>query len=602
MKGKEKQLPGLTEAANGADAPVKKDKKPGKLFIILSYALVLAGLIAAFFVPLYGGEMLAKYLLAAVGNIIEIPSSAYGTFFIRDTGLMLYEWVLILALAVSLVLALILLIPVIAGKPAKRTNLKCAFAGEFIAFIFTLAFAVCELYDYTVAAGVEGKVEWANFATLIPLGLAILVMAAQSIKYKGWLGTVKFIAFLLALLTLFTLFDIAAIIPALESPLLSISEMLGASKNKLTFMGVYPNGLSGLYEIIMLYENTDYLLAEGLQTAELVSRILFAVISILVVLSVITDLLALVVGNKVRQKAKGDKKSGVPLTHKGRFVFALVRYILIVLLIVAAVLLGTFLDGSWKAGLYMYFTAVVVILSLIVEVIRYCVAKSKLKKYNAEQKRLFDTEKLIIVDPALQTAEENAAVIAGQPIEENAQLNFLGENTVMVQTPVEEPAEEQLSEDNGEQLTITEVQPVEEPAEEVVFEEQTAPVAPVAPVEVAEEQPAPVEVAEAAEESFPVYMAPEEQTVEEEQPVQAAAEQEIRHIDPFVDKLTDSERAEFFDVFVNRNKGKIGTVPVYELNGNNSAFFPSVFVHINRTREMCSDSLLNKIYGEIGKN
>lgn len=582
MKGKEKQLP-ETEAVNGADSPVKKDKKPGKLFIILSYALVLAGLIAAFFVPLYGGEMLIKYLLAAVSNIIEIPSSAYGTFFIQDTGLMLYEWVLILALAVSLVLALILLIPVIAGKADKRTNLKCAFAAEFIAFIITLAFAVCELYVYTG--------EWSNFATLIPLGIALLVMAAQSIKYKGWLGTVKFIVFLLALLTLFTLIDIVAIIPALESPFLSLSEMLGASKETVAYMGAYPNGLSGLYKIIMLYENTDYLLEKGIQTAELVSRILFSVISILVVLSVFTDLLGLVVGNKVRQKAKGDKKLGAPLTHKGWFVFALVRYILIVLLIVAAVLLGLFLSGSWKAGLYMYFTAIAVILALIVEVIRYCVAKSKLKKYEEQQKLLFNTEKIIIDDPALNyVTPYDSAVVAERRSEQDVQINFLGEDAEIVTEPVEETEETQLAEDNGEQLTIAEVQSAEEPvvspAEETPAEE---------PVADKEEQSVPVG------ENAPLFIPFGEETKAEEQTTQADAGQEIRHIDPFIDKLNDAERAEFFDIFVNRNKGKIGTIPVYEINGDNTSFFPSVFVHINRTRDLCSDTLLTKIYNEIVK-
>lgn len=597
MKGKEKQLPELTEAADGAATPVKKDKKPGKLFIILSYVLVLAGLIAAFFVPLYGGEMLIKYVLAAVDNIIEVPSSAYGSFFI-EKELMLYEWILILALAVTLVLSLILLIPVIAGKAAKRTNLKCAFAAEFIAFIFTLAFAVCELYNYTGAAGTAHKGDWANFATLIPLGLSILVMAAQSIKYKGWLGTVKFVVFLLALLTLFTLFDIVAIIPALESPLLSLSEMLGASKDTVTYMGTYPNGLSGLYEIIMLYENTDYLLAEGIQTAELVSHILFSVISILTVLSVIIDLLGLVAGNKVRQKAKGDKKPGAPITHKGWFVFALIRYILIILLIVAAVLLGLFLDGSWKAGLYMYFTAIAVILALIVEVIRYCVAKSKLKKYEEQQKLLFNSEKIIIDDPALNcvTPYDNA-VVAQQRAEQDVQMNFLGEDAAIVTEPVEETAEAQLAEDNGEQLTIAEVQSAEEPVlnpvEETPVEE---PVIVEEPVNEKEEQSVPVE------ESAPLIIPFGEEVKAEEQTAETDVGQEIRHIDPFIDKLNDAERAEFFDIFVNRNKGKIGTIPVYEINGDNTSFFPSVFVHINRTRELCSDTLLTKIYNEIAKN
>lgn len=588
MKEKEKQLSGLNGADGNAAVGAKKDKKQGKLFIILSYVLVLAGLIAALFVPLYDGDMLIKYLLASVSEFLslfsyELAPSVYGSFFI-EAELMIYQWALILALAVSLVLALIMLIPVIAGKPAKNTNLNCAFAAEFIAFTVVLVFTVCELFLY---AG-----EWYNYSVLIPLGITALVMAAQSIKYKGGSGVAKFIIFLLALVTLFTLFDIVAVIPALEDPLLSLSGTLGAYDADVTFMGAYPDGLSGLYEIIMLYESTDYLLQEGLATPELVSRILFSVLSIFLVISIFTDLLGLVAGRKTR-------KSGEPHTHKGWFAFAIVRYLAIIVLIAAIVLLGLFLDGSWKAGLYMYFAGVAVLLTLVVEVIRYCAAKAKLSKYKAAQKELFNAETIVISDPALagQTEAETEAYVAQTA--ENAQLNFLGEEAAAAPAYVEEPVEEQPAEDNGEQLTIAEIRPAEEPAAEAlpaeIAEEQPAPVA--AQPEPVIEQPAP---APAPVYAAPVYTAPVAEPVQPAAAVESAAERPA--IDPFVDKLTDSERAEFFDVFVNRNRGKIASIPVYELNGDNALFFASVFVHINRTRELCSDSLLMKIYKEIGRN
>ncbi len=596
MNSTESNAPEITVVADVTEVDtVKKDKKPGKLFVIISYALVLAGLVAALFIPIYRGEMLIKYLFAAVNEFLqhlfrwELKPTTYGSFFIK-TPLIVYEWVLILAYFVSLILSLIMLLPVILGKPQKQTNLKCAFAAEFIAFVIVLAFATCELFLYPDA--------WYNYATLIPLGITIIVMAAQSIKYKGWLGVVKFVVFLLALLTLFTLTDIAAAIPALHDPLLSVSGSLGAYDKDVTFMGAYPGGLSGLYEILLLSENSAYL-TEKVAAPELISRILFSLISIFLVISIFTDLLGLVIHNKTRQKTDGRRKRGEPLTHKGWFTFALVRYITILVLILAALLLGLLVDGFWKVGIYSYFTLLFVIFALIVEIVRYNVAKAKLKAYKKEQRRKFNNETIVIKDPAL----ENEQPAANEPIRVNVQLNYLGDEELTEPTPAEEPVEEeQPVEANGEQLTFTDVQPVEEQPQEL--EEELNEEEPVAeepaevPVPVEEEQPAPVEeepVEAPIYANTPFYDEPEPAEQPEEEKSSGV------HIDPFVDKLTDKERAEFFDVFVNRNRGAIGTIPVYEINGDNSDFFLSVFIHINRTREMCSESLLSKIYNEINR-
>lgn len=582
MKSKESQLPETYAAAsNPAENAVQGEKRPGKLFVIISYALVLAALIAALFVPIYKGEMLIKYLLAAVNEFLhtfKLEIENFPAFFINEP-LINYEWILILAYCISLLLSLIMLIPVIIGKPYKETNLKCAFAAEFIAFFIVLAFAACELYLYVG--------EWQNYATLIPLGVTFIVMAAQSIKYKGWLGVFKLVTALLALVTLFTLFDIANVIPALHEPLLSLSGSVGAYDADVTFMNAYPNGISGLYEIILLYQGTGYF-TETAGTADLVSRILFSVISIFIVLSVFTDLLWLVVGRKSRQRTDGEKLSGEPLIHEGWFTFALIRYIVIILLIVAAVLFGLFLEGFWKVGIYSYLTAIIIFCALIVEIVRYCVARAKRKAYREAERRRFNAETLRIDDPALDYVEPEEAKEEEQQPEEAVQLNYLGEPEVVESEPVEEPAPEEPAEDNGEQLTITEIETVEEqPAEEPAEPE---------PVE----EPAPVESAPAQQPAAPVP--PVTPFAAESQPEEEETTGEKLHIDPFVDKLNNRERAEFFDIFVNRNRGKIGSIPAYELNGNNSEFFPLVFVHINRTRDLCSDSLLTKIYNEIGRN
>lgn len=595
MKRKEKTLPANVETVNSTESTAKK---PGKLFIVLSYTLALISLIAAFFIPLFDGTMLAKYLLAATSPILAIfgvtlPDSAYGTFFV-NAELPTYLCGLIIAIVLATVIAIILLIPVIAGKARKGTNLRCAFAAEFIAMITTLAYLAVDTLLYVDV--------WYNYSLIISFGVTALVMIAQTIKYNGWLGTTKFFTFMLALLTLFSLYDIAAIIPTLQSPLNSLASLGTAEPILLSF-------ISGIYSII------DGSFLHASETIELVSNIIYLATTLIILLSIALDLFWLVCGKKLNKK-------GAPNTHKGWFTFAAIRYSVIIVLIAASAILSIFLAGYSKISLYYYLTAVLVLFAFIVEIARYCAAKSKLKAYKAEQYNLFKNEKLIIKDESLEVMDDGFDQLV-----EAQQTNMFGDEVAPITAQAEEVVEEQPTQENGEQLSFInsqadiEEQPVEEPVEEEVVQQPIEEPVVVVEEKVVEEAPAytPVEQQPVVEEK-PTYTTVEQPVIEEvkqpvieEQPVQATPNvnlfgEEIKpeenkiSIDPFIDKLTDEERAQFFDIFVNRNKGKIGTIPVYKINGNNTDFFPSVFVHINRVRDLCSDSLISKIYKEIGRD
>lgn len=602
MKGKEKTLPANVETVDSTESSAKK---PGKLFIVLSYTLALISLIAAFFIPLYDGTMLAKYLLAAISTVLAVfgvtlPDSAYGSFFI-NAELPTFTGGLIIAVALATVIAIIIFIPVIAGKAKKGTNLRCAFAAEFIAMAATLAFLAVDALLYVGA--------WYNYSLIISFGVTALVMIAQTIKYNGWLGTTKTITFILALLTFITLYDVAAIIPALQSPLDSLA----------SFGTTEPILLSFIYSF---YYMADGSFLHTAQTIELVSNIVYLATTFIVLLSILLDLFWLVCGKKLN-------KNGAPNTHKGWFVFAAIRYSVIIVLVVASAILSIFLSGYSKISLYYYATAVLVLFAFIVEIARYCAAKSKLKAYNAKQYDLFKNEKLIIKDESLEYVNDGFDQLI-----EAQQTNMFGDEVAPATQQSEEIVEQQPTQENGEQLSfinsqaeVVEQQPVEEPIVEEVVEqqevieqqhepvveeqivEQTSVYTTVEEQPVVEEQPTYTTVEKPVVEEKPV----EKQPVAEEQPVQTTPNvnlfgEEIKpeenriNIDPFIDKLTNEERAQFFDVFVNRNRGKIGTIPVYKINGNNTDFFPSVFVHINRVRDLCSDSLISKIYKEICKD
>ncbi len=573
MKGEEKTLPATPETVT---EPVEVAKKPGKLFIIVSYALALLALIAVQFVPLFNGKMLIQYFLAAAAALVRhfgvtVPLSAYGTFFVRYSFTH-YEWTLIWGIAVTLIVALVMLIPVIVCKAKNGTNLRCALAAEMLAFLPLFAYLVIDLYFF---AGT-----WNNYSMLIGIAVLIAVMAAQTIKYNGWLGVVKFVIFILALLTMLTLVDIVAFIPGLNDPLLSLSGAIGAYDADVTFMGATDSGIHGLGRIISLIlgKSSKFTFADSSNVPLLVSQIMFIATTAFILLTVGLDIIALAVGRKT-------KKDGTPTTHKKWFIISLVKYCVVLVLIIAIIVLSFTVNGFEKAGIYMYFTALFVLLALIVEVIRYCVAKKKLKNYETRKRSEFVNETIVIEDPALtdETTEEvveepvaEEPATATETTEEEYQTNMFGDEPVAEEQPAEEVAEEQPVEGEGEQLSIIEEQPAEEPAEEPVAEE-------------------PVE--EEIEEDIIL-----DEELEEAEPAEEPAEEEKIEIDPFIDKLTNEERALFYDIFINRNRGKLGTIPQYEINGDNSDFFPSVFVHINRMRDLCSESLLNKIYKEIGKD
>ena len=557
-------------------SPEAKEKKSGRLFILITYLLALASLIAVLFVPLYNGKMLIQLVWAACDHTlaflkIDAPAFAYGDFFVAQS-LRMYECAFILGIAVSTVLALIMLFPVIFCKNPQGAKLRCAFAAEHIAFLVVTANLLWEVLKYNGT--------WNNFAILIPFGVLLLVMAAQSIKFKGGLGVAKFIIFLLALLTAVTLLDITVFIPALEEPLKSFAGMIGAYNANVTFVGSMVSGVSNISLLLrILIGRASFV--DPANTVAFVYQILPMVLTIVVALSIFLDVIGLVAGNKT-------KKNGEPNPHKGWFVVAAIRYSAIILLIAAVVILSFTLEGFGKVGIYMYFTAVLVLLTFIVEIIRYCVGKAKVKAYRKEQEELFKNETIVLEDTTLENpvteeevaepATEEVAEEVAEPAETTAeQTNFLGEEATSTTEEVEEPvAQEPVAEEpetTGEQLSIMDTQIEEEVAEPEVVEEEVAE---------------PVAEESVEDTTFTLFG--------------QDATQETQSIDPFIDKLTDEERAQFYDVFIHRNKGKFATIPAYEINGDNSDFFPSVFVHINRMRNICSDSLLAKIYKEIGKN
>lgn len=66
-------------------------------------------------------------------------------------------------------------------------------------------------------------------------------------------------------------------------------------------------------------------------------------------------------------------------------------------------------------------------------------------------------------------------------------------------------------------------------------------------------------------------------------------------VDDFIKKLSNSERIEFANLFLEHSV-ILPNVPDYVVGGNNNKFFSSVFIYYARIRDRVSDGLLNKLY------
>jgi hypothetical protein len=69
--------------------------------------------------------------------------------------------------------------------------------------------------------------------------------------------------------------------------------------------------------------------------------------------------------------------------------------------------------------------------------------------------------------------------------------------------------------------------------------------------------------------------------------------------DKFMDTLTDEEKIEFHQVFVEKSKGTLPRIPDYVIGGNNKDFFPQIFIYLGKFRNMLSPNLLAKIYKQL---
>lgn len=66
--------------------------------------------------------------------------------------------------------------------------------------------------------------------------------------------------------------------------------------------------------------------------------------------------------------------------------------------------------------------------------------------------------------------------------------------------------------------------------------------------------------------------------------------------DEFIDTLSNAEKIEFSQIFLEQVNGSVKNIPAYVVGGENSKFFSNVFIYFVRVSKLVSDNLMNKFY------
>lgn len=249
-------------------------------------------------------------------------------------------------------------------------------------------------------------------------------------------------------------------------------------------------------------------------------------------------------------------------------VFSVIRYLLQLILSTVALVL-VILDGGFSTALlpFIAFVALALITTCLSLVARICRKKAAVTEEAEEE-----TEEEVLEE--METVAEDEEE---EPVEEESEET---------EKPVEEEPEE------------TEEPVAEEPAQEPAPVVEEAPAAEEPVEEPAKEEPA-LEPAPVVEEETDEL---ERELYEQERPIPSYNPRSYRYnayrdemqSDDFLRTLTPAGKREFKKIFLSGNAPAF--LPDYEIGGDNTEFFDSLFLYLGKVRTIISDSLLSDIY------
>lgn len=557
------------------DAAMVREKKKNKMrkaIATTTYFLAMLVLLAGLFAPLYNwvdgtkvaDRMMFKYLPSFINGVM-----GKGIWNTKPDGFLVsvlytpgkFDFISLCCLLYVLVcvISVIMLIPILLGSKKKNTSANCALGVEVLAMLVTLIYIAYETYIMSNS----GEVGWKDFNFLLAFGGVLLMAIVQTIASKGGIGVSKVIGLILSVIGVIALLDITML-----SKSAKLAEQFAKLSASLKVEGgaTFVDGSLGVYFINALISIKA--LFAGLRLIPPAAAVVI-VFSILVVIMTILNLIVDIIGLRTGKKYYKDK---TPCANKSSNAFALTRYIITFVLLAVIIALSFFKYAI--VGLYAWLLLIVLFISIINAAARTGSDNARVKAYNKGGKEVQSAPApapapvYVAPEPVKQSAPapapapvyvapEPVAPVAEEPAPEYA-----------APAPAPEPAYEYVPETAYEESPVVAAETYEEPAP--IAEPLTAPLE------------APEETDEAEENTRTVY-------------IYGGA------TDDFMETLTDNEKVEFVELFLKKSKGTVNGVPDYQIDGDNSDFFPAIFVHINRYRNIVSDALMSKMYKQLGK-
>lgn len=595
-------------AAPAKDKPVltpeEKKAKNAKAMTVITYSVALLCMLAGLFAPLFGSlkeiavmdRMFLKYVPGVINallfpfvkkNIIPLPENGFFVPF-GEPEKFVSEHLALTIYVLMCVIGLFMLIPVLLGKANKRTSAVCAYSVELLAALSSGYYIFSALRTFTWGS------EWQFFNLIIVFGGALLMMTVQSIYNKGGLGVTKIALAVFSFLVFAFLTSLVFLPEGATKAFNSLSKALkcGDDAAFAIFRAQNKAGIAGIDFIETLKRGSEL----GLTITDKIFVIVYGALVCVLLFNFAYDVFEIVTGTKYDGR-------GVLNANKPMSVIAIIRYVLALLLAAAAIVLLIILKEA-KPGVYLYIVTILIAIQLVFAIVRAVVLASKRKKAVKADAVEVKPEEAPVFEESFNFGGVDAEYEDEEPDTITIETPVYEEEYIYGQPVYGQPAQEQpaygepaYAEPEYRDEPVYEDEPEYE--EEPVYEDEPAN----------EEEP----VYEDEPEEEPSYE-PAPQPRSQQRPQRKQPETEERTYvynyrpvyngpsDAFMDTLDDAEKIEFVQTFVEKTRGQVKGVPDYVIGQENSSFFPSVFIHINRSRELVSTHLLEKIYKHIGKN
>ena len=548
----------------------KSNKPQSKIAALITYILVVLALLVGLILPL-GTKTLASGInfkqmpvlqlfgaLYNLGVLKQLPSfgaalsTAY-SYRVAVAGFAIDLGAIMLWLyAVVTLLALIMLIPICVSKKKSPMGYKMAVSTEVIVLVVLIVMFMMHLAKITI--------DWNwNLSLIIPLGVTLLVLMLQSMIYLKGSGVIKSIVFILSALSAFVVvYEVAAIIPALATPLKNLIKLMKGARPFETTSGLYALGgayFNGSILLSLLTGDISALMPAGADGVPHIDYLVAHIFAIVVLAFVFINLLIdlIYIGKK---------------TKKHMLVSSLVLYLIEIIFTVALAVVVFWVYGN--IGLFLYILLLLALIQFIIAAIRLSIAPKKQKYVEpVEQERSafddfekYDEPVVNQPEPRVEPKQEPQQEVVEEEIEEY----------VPAEPTQSKAVRKEMRRRNEAQPVYENTTPNYEVKEEFFVPVQEAPA------------PAP---------------APAEPVVETKNVIYTVNTIYNGPTDEFIRKLTNEEKVEFARVFLERSNDKLARIPEYVVGGNNKRFFSSIFIYFAHVRDHVSDGLMDKLYNEV---